>query len=182
MNVPYCDIEQAKKFAEARHAGQVRKHSGLPYITHPEAVVNLLKYLGFANDHEFLSAAWLHDVVEDCNVNELELKNMFGERITRIVMDVTNLPSEGNRSERWEKTLLHYSSGMNISKILKLADRICNLKDYTNDYMLLKKKDIEFLHEVYLKESEQLLIALGNVDFGLRWLLETTIYNLKKKL
>ena len=70
-------VEHAFKVAKDAHSSQKRS-SGEPYITHPVAVASLLADMRL--DHETLMAALLHDVIEDTEIKEEELAEMFVDR------------------------------------------------------------------------------------------------------
>ena len=71
-------VEQAYEFAEAQHAGQLRK-SGEPYIEHP---LNAALFLAdLRQDSATLAAALLHDVIEDTAMSKEELSSMFGAEV-----------------------------------------------------------------------------------------------------
>ena len=81
-------IKKAYDFASGKHAGQLRK-SGEPYIIHPLNVALILSKI-YA-DYETISAALLHDVLEDCDCTVEEMEDKFGINITRLVTGVTRL-------------------------------------------------------------------------------------------
>ena len=81
-------IKRAYNFANKKHNGQLRK-SGEPYIIHPLNVALILSKI-YA-DYETISAALLHDVLEDCDCTVEEMENEFGINITRLVTGVTRL-------------------------------------------------------------------------------------------
>src|SRR5206468_12563853 len=88
---PRADTElivRSYQLARAAHDGQVRR-SGDPYIQHPLAVATILAELGL--DDITISAALLHDAVEDTGVTLDELTSRFGPEIARIVDGVTKL-------------------------------------------------------------------------------------------
>ena len=58
-------VNKAYEFANKAHSGQYRT-SGDPYVSHPIAVANILS--SFHMDEDSLSAAMLHDVIEDCGI------------------------------------------------------------------------------------------------------------------
>ena len=76
-------ISEVLDFATKKHEGQ-RRVSGEPYITHPIAVANILLDLGM--DYSSVCAALLHDVLEDTDTTEEELRERFGDTITELVL------------------------------------------------------------------------------------------------
>src|SRR5688500_15113084 len=82
---------QAASFAAKKHTGQKRKGAdGEPYINHPLEVANLLANVGKVQDYDVLIAALLHDTVEDCGVTREELTELFGEKVSGYVLEVTD--------------------------------------------------------------------------------------------
>ena len=120
---------EARRFAAERHSGQTRKDAlGTPYIEHPEAVALVLMEIGQVEDVEVLAAALLHDVLEDTSTRASEMKDRFGKRVTQIVSEV----SDDKRLPKIARKYLQVRGAPYISKeakLVKLADKICNLRD-----------------------------------------------------
>lgn len=83
----------ALAFAEAAHRGQVRKFSGEPYIRHPERVAGILRTFGYYERDDLISAAYLHDVVEDTGVTLPVIEAVFGDQVSDLVGQLTK-PAE----------------------------------------------------------------------------------------
>ena len=81
-------IEQAYLFAKEKHTGQFRK-TGEDYIIHPLNVAMILTTI-YA-DYQTIAAGFLHDVLEDCDCTADEMKEKFGEEVTKLVQGVTKL-------------------------------------------------------------------------------------------
>ena len=83
-------IKRAEQFARERHAGQCRKGTSKePYTIHLEEVATLVEKWG--GSQETITAAWLHDTVEDCpSTSFLELTGLFGSNISDIVRELTD--------------------------------------------------------------------------------------------
>ena len=120
---------KALAFAAHKHRDQRRKDAeASPYINHPIALADVLVNEGGVTDTEVLSAALLHDTVEDTDTTPDELERVFGPRIARIVAEVTddkNLP----KAERKRLQVEHAATISPEAKLVKLADKICNLRD-----------------------------------------------------
>jgi (p)ppGpp synthase/HD superfamily hydrolase len=99
-------IQKAAAFAEKAHQGQKRK-DGKPYFTHVEAVAEIVRMDWFTlipreaqdnwNDHkaDVVAAAYLHDVIEDCNVTKQDLiKEGFSVMTAEIVDALSKKPGE----------------------------------------------------------------------------------------
>ena len=120
---------KALAFAAHKHRDQRRKDAeASPYINHPIALADVLVNEGGVTDIDVLSAALLHDTVEDTATTHEELVEVFGARIARIVAEVTddqNLPKA-------DRKRLQIERAPNISreaKLVKLADKLVNLRD-----------------------------------------------------
>jgi len=122
-------ILKALEFAAHKHRDQRRKDAqASPYINHPIALAGVLASEGGVTDAVVLSAALLHDTVEDTQTTPAELRAAFGERIAGIVEEVTddqNLP----KAERKRLQVEHAAHISREAKLVKLADKICNLRD-----------------------------------------------------
>ena len=130
-----------------------------------------------------LCAALLHDTLEDTETTEIELAVEFNDKIAMLVFWVSRPPNvEGNRIQRWQEYLEHYKTAPGQARVLKLADRICNLSEFHLDFPRLDEKDISFLRDVYLRESEELLDVCKGVYSQFDRSLEFIIKILKEKL
>jgi len=102
---------KALVFAADKHKNQRRKDADAsPYINHPIALANILVNEGDITDINVLCGAILHDTIEDTKTTKEELIQQFGEKITSIVLDVTDdktLP----KAERKLKQIEHASHG-----------------------------------------------------------------------
>lgn len=116
-------------FAAYKHRDQRRKdESASPYINHPIALANFLANEGGIDDERVLVAAILHDTIEDTETSEQELVREFGQEIASIVLEVTDdksLPKD----ERKRLQIEHAASLSRRAKLVKLADKVCNLRD-----------------------------------------------------
>ncbi len=130
---------QAFEFSKKAHAEQNRA-GGDPFVTHPLAVAQILAE--FHLDLPTLTAALLHDVLEDTTVPKEELLAKFGPEVTHMVEGVTKIDSlpppnpqtEGipsqeiiKRAENWRKMLIATAQDIRVV-ILKLADRKHNME------------------------------------------------------
>jgi len=120
---------RALAFAAHKHRDQRRKDAeASPYINHPIALAEVLAGEGGVAEIEVLAAALLHDTVEDTDTSFEELERAFGARIAGMVMEVTddkNLP----KAERKRLQIVHAAGISPGAKLVKLADKICNLRD-----------------------------------------------------
>lgn len=122
-------ILSATAFAADKHRNQRRKDvQASPYINHPIALANVLKNEGGIADGKVLAAALLHDTIEDTDATVEELEAAFGKEITTIVLEVTDDKSLP-KAERKRLQVEHACSISHRAKLVKLADKICNLRD-----------------------------------------------------
>lgn len=118
MDIDYYVVyEKAKKIAENAHAGQKRK-DGLEYITHPIAVASLLK------DMKLKAIAMLHDVLEDTNYTDSDLREEgMPENVIEVVKMLTR--KEG---EKYSFYIMRCNQNVDARKV-KLADLQHNLSN-----------------------------------------------------
>jgi GTP diphosphokinase / guanosine-3',5'-bis(diphosphate) 3'-diphosphatase len=125
-------IFTALEFAARKHRDQRRKDADAsPYINHPIAVAHVLCETG-VDDPDVLSAALLHDTIEDTETTETELREIFGDRIASIVLELTDdksLPKE----ERKRLQIEHAHALSPKVQLVKWADKICNLRDIVDN-------------------------------------------------
>jgi GTP pyrophosphokinase len=123
-------LESAYHFSEAAHQGQFRQ-SGEPYISHPLAVANILAEWHL--DSQALTAALLHDVMEDTAVTKLEISRKFGKPVAELVDGVSKLDKiefesqEKAQAENFRKMLLAMARDVRVI-LIKLADRLHNMR------------------------------------------------------
>lgn len=120
---------KALAFAADKHRGQKRKGvDASPYINHPIALADVLVNEGGVTDLTVLCAAILHDTVEDTQTTPQELAERFGEQVAGIVMEVTDDKSL-DKAERKRLQIEHAPHLSHEARLVKLADKICNLRD-----------------------------------------------------
>lgn len=119
----------ALAFAADKHRNQRRKDAeASPYINHPIALANVLANEGGVDDDTVLAAAILHDTIEDTETSADELRYRFGDAITAIVLEVTD-DKDLPKAERKRLQVEHAPHISHGAKLVKLADKICNLRD-----------------------------------------------------
>ena len=120
---------RAVAFAAEKHRNQRRKDADAsPYINHPIALANVLANEGGVVDATVLCAAVLHDTIEDTETTADELKQLFGDKVTSIVLEVTDDKALA-KEVRKEEQVRHAPHISTEAKLVKLADKICNLRD-----------------------------------------------------
>jgi len=122
------DILKAAEFAAIKHKKQKRKDpDGTPYINHPIGVAAILTQ-GGVDDTEVLQAALLHDTVEDTDTSLEEVGREFGERVRRIVDEVSDNKNL-SKEERKRLQIVHTPHISTEAKLVKMADKLYNLRD-----------------------------------------------------
>ncbi len=125
-------VLRAMDFAASKHRLQCRKdEEGTPYINHPIALTAVLSREAGIHRVDVLCAALLHDTIEDTDTAPGEIEAAFGTEICRMVEEVSDdktLPKVERKRLQIEHAA-HISEG---AKLVKLADKICNLRDVAN--------------------------------------------------
>lgn len=149
-------VAKAIKYATEKHAGQVRKYTGEPYINHPAAVAKLV--MTVPHTEHMIAAAWLHDTVEDTGATLEEVTWLFGVQVGCFVEMLTDVscPEDGNRAVRKSIDCDHTAKAMSPAKTIKLADLI------DNSHSIIER-DPGFA-KIYLKEKDSLLQVLTEGD------------------
>jgi len=135
-----AEVLRAYTFGESAHAGQ-RRSSGEPFIHHPLAVAHILAALRL--DAPTLTAAILHDVMEDTATARDRIVEKFGEDVAQLVDGVSKIDRietdtrEAAEAENLRKMLLAMSRDLRVI-LIKLADRLHNMR--TLDSLPPKKR------------------------------------------
>jgi len=154
-------ILKAVRFAAEKHIDQRRKDSkSSPYINHPIQVAETLWEVGDIRDLTLLVASILHDTVEDTGTKPEEIGAEFGEDVLALVLEVTDdksLPKHVRKQLQVENA----PHKTHNAKLLKLADKICNV----NDILLSPPADwsLERMQE-YLLWTEKVVAGLRGVN------------------
>ncbi len=123
-------LESAFHFSAQAHEGQFRK-TGEPYVSHPVAVAEILTEWHL--DSQALTAALLHDVMEDTAVTKAEIAEKFGRMVAELVDGVSKLDRiefeshEHAQAENFRKMVLAMTRDVRVI-LIKLADRLHNMR------------------------------------------------------
>ena len=136
-------IEKAVLFATKAHEGTTRKGKERPYILHPLEVMTIVA--GLTEDEEVISAAVLHDTVEDTDVTPGDIGQSFGERVERLVMaesedKMKDLPPEASWELRKQATIDHLETLDRDEKLICLGDKLANIREMSRDYAQIGDK------------------------------------------
>ncbi len=165
-------VYQAYIVAATAHDGQYRK-SGEAYVFHPLSVAMILAKLQL--DCCCITAAILHDCIEDTSVTYEEIKHDFGQEIAHIVEGVsklTNLEFHTNidkQAQNFRKLFLAMSDDMRVM-IIKLADRLHNMRTLSSmkrDKQLSIAKETAEIHAPIARRLglNSIRIELDNLCF-----------------
>src|SRR5215213_2229705 len=119
---------EAASFAARAHRNQVRKDGQTPYAAHPFRVCLIVRHVFGIDDPEFLTAALLHDTIEDTTTDYDDLEERFGARVAGWVANLSKdsrLPDE----EREAAYMATLAAAEPAVKVVKLADIFDNLTD-----------------------------------------------------
>jgi len=123
-------VNKAYDFACEAHSGQYRS-SGDPYVSHPVAVASILSTLRM--DEDSLSAAMLHDVMEDTGIPKTVIEKKFNKNVANLVDGVSKLDKLSivkgteTEAENLQKMVLAMSKDIRVI-VVKLADRLHNMR------------------------------------------------------
>lgn len=149
-------VFDAMKFAREVHKGQKRKYTEEPYFGHLSEVAGIA---GSVTDNpEALATAWLHDTVEDQNVDIRILAQRFGDKVAAGVMALSDV-EKGNSAEREAASRRRLHAAEDWVQTIKVADIISNTSAITSH---------DPGHAKYLDEKRAMLDVLDKADPGLR--------------
>jgi len=151
-------IIKAAHFARDAHQHQKRKYTDEPYISHPARVAGRVTLLDDTTE-AMIAAAWLHDVVEDCGVEEQRILDEFGLPVADLVVQLTK-PSKQYphllRTERERIDCEYLATVPDSAKRIKMCDRIDNLNDMVGAPSRFKA--------LYVGESRRLAQSISDAD------------------
>jgi (p)ppGpp synthase/HD superfamily hydrolase len=164
----------AEGFGLCAHRNQRRKFEDAPYMVHPIRVARIVQE--YTEDPDVIAAAMMHDVLEDTDVTAEEMRRVFGDRITNLVLEVTDVSrlSDGTRAVRKEKDREHLAKSSPRGATIKLAD-------LSDNAIGIAANDKGFA-PVYLREAEALLEVLKHGDKRLWERADETLKTAKRDL
>ena len=124
-------VTKAIEFAARAHDGMIRKKDKTPYILHPLEAAVIVGTM--TADQDVISAAALHDVVEDTPVTIEEIEENFGKRVKELVEAETedkraDLPPENTWRIRKEESLEELENCGEL--MLWLGDKLANMRSF----------------------------------------------------
>ncbi len=150
LATPLQGTLRAASFAARKHMGQKRADGITPYFSHVARVAFVLSHVFGVHDEELISAAFLHDTLEDTATDYDEIAENFGEEVADIVVLLTknNMLPKRVREREYEMRLIAAPERV---KIAKMADLYDNLSDRVTSTKILKTT----------QTAERLLRAFG---------------------
>ncbi len=156
-------ILSAFELAKKAHTGQ-KRDEGQKYIIHPVRVANCFIYELSITNPTLIIAGLLHDVVEDCDIKLNQIKKLFGEKVVRLVDQLTRNKAKETKWEKFLKTMNYPKK----ARILKSIDWLDNFRSmqYRKDrkerywrhlgevlgmYMILAQKTDKYIYKEMLK-------------------------------
>lgn len=149
-------ISKAVQFAAEVHDGMRRKQSNTPYIMHPLEAAVIVSTM--TDDQHIISAAVLHDVVEDTMVTLDEIEEKFGKRITELVASETedkraDLPPEETWRIRKEESLAVLQNTDDTAVLMVwLGDKLANMRSIYREW---KQNGDDIWQKFNQKDPEQ---------------------------
>ncbi len=131
-------LDRAIAFATKAHSGTLRKKDGIPYILHPMEVASIAG--GITTDEEVLTAALLHDTVEDTNVSLDTIKSQFGDRVAALVASETeDKRRDRSPAETWMQRKMESLAALRNAvdpgvRVLWLSDKLANMRSFARQY------------------------------------------------
>ena len=133
-------IDKAIQYAVSAHAGTNRKGKNRPYILHPIEAMTIVA--GMTDDEDIISAAVLHDVVEDTGKSEEDIRKAFGDRVADLVMaesedKMPGIPSAASWETRKQATIDHLRTIGRDAQMICLGDKLSNIRMMAKDYAVI---------------------------------------------
>lgn len=146
--------QKALNFATEKHDGQFRK-GGLPYITHPIAVCEIVQEKGFDEDYQLV--ALFHDLLEDTDATDEEILNLSNEEVLKSVKLLTK--QDGYVMKDYIAKIIENP----MAYVVKGADRLHNLRCAIVTNEEFKRKYILESLDWYLEFMPEILIAVKDL-------------------
>ena len=160
-------VHKAIAFATKAHEGQLRKGTTRPFILHPLEVGTIVASM--TEDVEVISAAILHDTIEDCKgITEEVICEEFSPRVAELVAKESEDKSK-SWMERKSHTIEKLKTAAPEIQMIGLADKLSNMRDIDRDYpecgerlwQRFRMKDKEVIGWYYKSVRESLKVAMG---------------------
>ena len=133
-------LDRAIEFAVRAHAGTERRGKGFPYIVHPMEAMEIVSTI--TADQELLSAAALHDTIEDTDVTVEDIRAHFGDRVATLVEEESDkftpgVSEEDSWHQRKQAAIDRLAAASHDAKIVALGDKLSNMRAISRDYSVM---------------------------------------------
>jgi (p)ppGpp synthase/HD superfamily hydrolase len=150
-------LDRAIIYAVKAHANTERRGKGFPYIVHPMEAMEIVATI--TPDQTILSAAALHDVVEDTDCTIEELRSEFGDKIADLVESESDKFTEGvSETDSWrdrkQAAIDRLAKAGRDSKIVALGDKLSNMRAIARDFDQIGNKLWERFHAPQPQDHE----------------------------
>jgi GTP diphosphokinase / guanosine-3',5'-bis(diphosphate) 3'-diphosphatase len=169
----------ALTFAAERHRDQRRKGANAaPYINHPIEVAEFLARVGGVTNVTTLISAILHDTIEDTNATAEEIKNMFGDQVLSVVLELTDDKSLPKQERK--RLQIEYAARLSHeAKNIKLADKISNIREIADsppeDWSIQRRRE-------YADWAESVVACLRGSNPTLEALFDESLRDIRSRL
>ncbi len=160
-------MNETLEFAKKAHSGQTYKN-GVPYWLHLNRVAKLIDVFikdtgeGTEEDNKILlDGAILHDTLEDTDVSEEDIKNLFGERVLSIVMEMTD--QEPNKAES-PNYIIQILNSSDEARLVKLADLIDNMTTATRR---INENGLEWTKNFFIPRVSEISKEILKTNFSI---------------
>lgn len=149
-------VEKAIIFASEAHKGMFRKGTDIPYIVHPMEAGAIAASI--TSDKEIISAAILHDTLEDTSVTAEDIEREFGKEVLRLVKGDSedkreDLPPEETWKIRKQEKIDYFRNKADIKeKIVAISDKLSNIRSIYRDQ---EKTEDEFWNRFNQKDKKE---------------------------
>lgn len=140
-------FQSAENFAKEKHLGNTRIDGTSQYQEHLSSVVARLKNLGIT-DQDTISAAWLHDVLDNTTISFDEIDQRFGSKVAVLILAISKDKSipRARQEEQYVKQLRNAPLD---AKIIKLCDISANLRELKGSSFSKTRKLKEVKRNLY---------------------------------
>jgi guanosine-3',5'-bis(diphosphate) 3'-pyrophosphohydrolase len=177
---PRLDILlKALEFSAEMHKKMRRKGADrLPYINHPIEVASILANVGGVCNISILSAAILHDTIEDTETSPEEVERAFGRKICSLVKEVTD-DKDLPKVKRKRLQVKHAPLLSPAAKLIKIADKISNIKEVTDNppsrWSVKRRRE-------YVEWAESVVAGCRGVNQGLETCFDEVLLRARESL
>lgn len=125
---------EAASFAARAHRHQLRKDGQTPYVAHPFRVCLIVRHVFGIDEPDLLTAALLHDTIEDTTTDFDDIEERFGTKVAGCVAALTKdmrLP-EAEREEAYIDALAVAEPAVKIAKLADIFDNLTDSRHLSN--------------------------------------------------